>query len=473
MGPTVCLWGNSPGIERAIEMCRTQGMEILAILDNNPAKWGWTVMGVATKDPNGLPGLAPDHLLVNSMAFESICAQAQALGFPRERVHHFQPNPLEAIRRMCGECAACNYHYSCEGERLVVALRSHQIRGKVTADIPARRTQPEQEAIAAKLLDAFVRAMQDAGGVAPVYRVGENWGGVLRRSRNEMYEAVETRDARRLAGLLANYFRNDLSVSIIGGRAGYEGFARHQGQDPWLQQHLDVWHALVEGEHDLSEAAMPPIGNPYGYDVDGHVINWNSFVNHGRAHRCRGLLEEIGRPVVAEIGGGFGGFAYQLLRPGRPLTYVNFDLPENLMISSYTLLMAYPDKRILLYEGPGMDLSPERLAQHDAVMVPNFMLPAMREQSADYFINTISFSEMDHAAIREYFAQIDRVGRKYFYQENLSCHPGYKGYPVAVFPRLENFRLIFASFVPWHGMDANTIGHSYVAQLFERRGQGR
>ncbi len=469
MGKKICMWGFGVGIERAMEMCRDAGIEVLAVLDRDPAKWGAEVQSVPVADPQTLPALAPDAILVICLSFEGVSRQAASLGYGPERVVHFPQNPLEAMRRLAGNYAVCCYDYSCEGETLHTKRRRHQVRGKVVADVPSPHPLDTQRAVVAQLLESYRRATADAKNAPPAYRVGKNWESLLRTTRKDFYDAVDARDVDWLTLRLANFCRNDLSTSILGGEAGFRAFAAHPQQEPWLLQHMDVWRALVDGEHDLSEAAMPPIGNPYGYDVEGWTINWNSFVNHARAFRVLRLLEEEPRPVVAEIGGGFGGFAHQLLRTGRPLTYVNFDLPENLLISSYYLSLAFPEKKILLYDSPDLSLDRAVLEQYDAVLMPNFMLPKLQDRSVEFFINTISFSEMEHATICEYFAQIDRSGERYFYHENLSCHPAYKGFPVAVFPRLTHFRQLFASFVPWHGMDASAIGHSYVAQLFERR----
>jgi putative sugar O-methyltransferase len=463
------MWGKGLGIERALEMCRDAGFDVLAILDNDPAKWGTEVLGVGVADPRELAGLAPESILVVSMAFDAVTRQAASMGFPLERMFHFPSNPLEAMRRLGGEYAVCHYDYTCAGEELCVRRRRYRVCGKVVQDVASPHPVEMQRRVVSALLEAYRRAEADARKASALYRVGENWGAVLRQTRKDFYAAVREGDVEKLTQLLGNFCRNDLSSSIMGGAHAFRSFARHQGQEPWLQQHMDVWRTLVDGEPALAEAAMPPIGNPYGYDIEGAVINWNSFVNHARAFRALRLLEEQARPIVAEIGGGFGGFAYHLLRTNRPLTYVNFDLPENLFISSYYLSLAFPDKKILLYDNAAMGMDRAALERYDAVLVPNFILPRLAECCVDLFLNTISFSEMEHATIGEYYAQIDRTCGRYFYHENLACHPAYKGFPVAVFPKLKHFRQLFASFVPWHGMDANAIGHSYVAQLYERR----
>ena len=36
MGKKICMWGFGVGIERAMEMCRDAGIEVLAVLDRAP-----------------------------------------------------------------------------------------------------------------------------------------------------------------------------------------------------------------------------------------------------------------------------------------------------------------------------------------------------------------------------------------------------------------------------------------------------
>lgn len=469
MGKTVTLWGKGYGVERVIQMCREANVDVLAILDNNPAKWGTRVLGVETLPPDRLPGLAPDHVLVLSRAFEAIADQAASLGFPRERVLDHHANPQEALHALGGSYCVCHFRYAWDGACLCTSGQTFPVRGRVVDDVPSPVPVDEQRRVVAGLLDAYLLAERDARQAPPVYQAGENWAGVLRDTWGEFYHMAQARDVEGVTAMLGNFCRNRLSRHILGGEEGFRAFAGHPRQEPWLQHNLEVWMALADGQASLDEAVMPPIGNPYGYDCDGRIINWNSFVNHGRALRLTNLLEGIPRPVVAEIGGGFGCFAYHLARRAAPVAYIDFDLPENLLIASYYLRMAFPEKRFLHYQGPDTPLDATALADHDILLLPNFMLPRLPDLSADLFVNTISFSEMEYETIAEYFRQIDRCGRRYLYHENLACHPEYKGYPSAVFPRLQRFRQLFASISPWHGLDAYALGHCYMERLFERR----
>jgi len=467
MSSRVCIWGTGFGIERLLGMLREGGVEVLAFLDNNPLKWGMAVSDVPAMSPDNLTRLAPDYLVVASMAFKAIRKQAVALGFPVARILDYHADKEKTLRRVGGRHCVFYDSYAVDGETLIPRLHKHVVRGKAVRNIPSPVPLRKQVALAERLLSAFLRAKEHGEDVPPAYHVGQNWGSVLANSRGQLYDAVRKQDARELAGLLANFCRNDLSYSILGGVQVFEDCKRSKTQK-WLQHNLDVWMGLVDSRATLEEAAMPPIGNPYGYDVDGMVINWNSYVNHARAYRCAKLLEGVRRPVVAEIGGGFGGFAYHFMRRVPNSVYIDFDLPENGMIASYYLSMAYPDKRILLFESPGITLDEALLEKYDAIMMPNYMLPKLADLSVDFFINTISLSEMDMRTISEYIHQIDRTSRKYFYNENLTCKPPYKGFPSAVFPEPPNFRQLFATYSSWQGFDAYSPGHSYVERLYER-----
>lgn len=469
MQKKICFWGHGYPVHTLIPLCEYLDIVPCAIFDNDTSKYGDNILGVEVVSPKKLGEINPDYIIITSKAHKEITAQAVSLGYEAEKMVAFYD-----ISDLVHDLDVFNYlwcyNYSCDGQATCNHLKTYRIRGKVTRDVPSPVPLPQQRRIVARCLDAFVRAVRVSGQVPPAYRVGENWGDVFAESRGPLYALARAGDVDGLTDLLANFCRNGLGSSIIGDERMFRSFAAGTRRHSWLQHNLEVWASLLDGEGDLGETAMPPIGNPYGYDVDGHLINWNSFINHARATRCLRLLEDCDRPVIGEIGGGFGGFAYQLLRRDIPLTYVNFDLPENLFISSYYLSMAFPEKRILLYEGPDMSLDPAVLRQYDAVMLPNFMLPAMPAESIDYLLNTISFSEMEYATICEYFSQVDRVVSRYFYHENLSCHPDYKGFPSAVFPKPRHFRQVFASFSPWMGLDAYACGHSYMERLYMRPG---
>jgi len=463
----LAMWGAGFGVAQLVQMFQDGGIKVTGVYDVNPRKWGTVFHGVPVTAPDTLMESPPDVLLITCMAVEAVTKQAVAMGLEREKILPYYGNQRQAMCAL-GINTYC-FDYDLQGDELCVMPKVFRVSGKMIQDVPAEVPQEVQLDITARLMDAYILANQSVQTVPETYQTGTNWKGVFDSCMSQFYAACESRDVEALKQILGNFCRHPISTCIMGGDGAFQSFAMATEQEPWVQHNLHVWTSLVEDNASLNAIAMPPIGNPYGYIIDGHIINWNSVTNNGRASRCLRLLEEVSRPLVAEIGGGFGGLAYHLVRNEKPLTYINFDLPENLAISSYYISMAFPEARILLYEGKDISLAPEVLTQYDAVFMPNFMLPAMQDCSVDLFVNTISFSEMEMATIREYFSQIDRICARYFYHENLSCHPEYRGYPTRVFPRLRNFHKLFMSFSPWMGFDAYSLGHSYLESLFERR----
>lgn len=157
------------------------------------------------------------------------------------------------------------------------------------------------------------------------------------------------------------------------------------------------------------------------------------------------------RGVLAELGGGWGAVGYYALRyPG--VHYVDFDLPEVLILASYWLCSALPDRKILLYgeSDSGTDFH-TWLERYDAVLMPNFCLRNMPDRSAKVFLNTRSLSEMQADTVKEYLGRISRACESYFLHENSDIRHqqlGHTEIPASSF-RVEGFRVLGECLSPW------------------------
>jgi hypothetical protein len=169
--------------------------------------------------------------------------------------------------------------------------------------------------------------------------------------------------------------------------------------------------------------------------------------------------------VVAEIGGGFGGFAYFLLSPPGRYRYVDFDLPEILLVQQYYLLSAFPEKKFLLYGEQQIEFG-RALESNDVMLMPNFELPNLPDDSVDFFINTGSLSEMDYATVEEYVAQIARTCRLYFFHDNsdraVPKDGGHIEVPSSSFPVPEKtLKRIYKAKSSWVGLEDRMREHLY------------
>ncbi len=113
--------------------------------------------------------------------------------------------------------------------------------------------------------------------------------------------------------------------------------------------------------------------------------------------------------MVAEIGGGFGGMAYFLLRDRPGVTYLDFDMPESIALASWYLLKTLPRLRATLYGEA--TLNAETMSRSDIILMPGFMLPQMPDRSVDVSFNSHVLSDMCAASIHEYLAEVVRTTR--------------------------------------------------------------
>lgn len=152
-----------------------------------------------------------------------------------------------------------------------------------------------------------------------------------------------------------------------------------------------------------------------------------------------------------------------------------FDLPEALLIQSYYLRCAFPELRMLTYERQMPALSDELLEQLDVVLLPNFMLPETAAGVADLVVNVRSLSEMPAATIEEYLRHIDRIGRLFFFHENLCKERprGRFGVPTTAYPPLANHALIAESESIWPRYQGNSSYPCHQHLFLHRSAFGR
>ena len=202
--------------------------------------------------------------------------------------------------------------------------------------------------------------------------------------------------------------------------------------------------------------------------LDGNLIMPESFRHDYYAFHIHSLIKNLQTPVVAEIGGGFGGVAYYLLQRGKSLKYLDFDIPEVILVTSYYLLNTFPGKKFLLFgEIESEILSPAVLASYDVVIMPNFCLPLLESLSVDLFVNTRSLSEMDYETIQEYISQIERACKCYFFHDNSDTKVFKKGHispevPAFQFPIPNSFKRIYKAISPWVAGNGRYREHLYL-----------
>jgi len=315
-------------------------------------------------------------------------------------------------------------------------------------------------AIVQRVAAMYQAAMRDLPAASEPYQPGGEWAAYL-AERQHFYDHLLAGRIESAGEMLSNFWRNELGP-IVKEYARYDQLVR--GEEPFLSRFQQcvvrnylIWGDLFHQPIDVLE--IPRVGNPWGYTIEGKLIAPKATRFHAVATESRRLLEGLSRPVAAEIGGGYCGMAYFLLRDAPQAVYVDFDLPQTLAIAAYYLLATLPERRIYLY-GEGPLPTKSKLDAFDAVLLPHFALPTLADRSVDLWLNTFSLSEVPWTTLQEYIGQIQRTARGHFYHNNMDrrgvINRGFERIPASTYPvDPDRLKLVYKHFDLFHGHDGD------------------
>lgn len=275
----------------------------------------------------------------------------------------------------------------------------------------------ERKKIIERLFKAYEKAKNEQNRVEVPYQVNGIWEDILKQSSSDFVEAFQNRDHEAADKILSNFHRDKIS-------SGLSNIHKYFNSRLYKMDFINVtianyrlWENLKKKNSNLE--SVPSIGNPFGYIIDEKLTNPNAIRFNYYTDRIETLLDGIDNTVVVEIGGGYGGLGYFLSKRG--FRYIDFDIPEICLIESYFLLNAFPDKDIKLYgeyDIKSLNIR-ERAENHfDILVMPNFEFQNLPDLSVDLIFNCYGLTEMSELTIKEYYRQIERTCRRYFFHVN-------------------------------------------------------
>jgi hypothetical protein len=270
-----------------------------------------------------------------------------------------------------------------------------------------------------RICNAYTKAIDQQRFASNIYAATEWWQLVRQRSLGPVMQALQTHDIGVLRMTYRNFFRDPCSSGLLGVPYGmskaYFGDTIKDFHRRFYLSHalyrLDYWKTQTDDRFELPDLAGPEIGNPFGVRIDGTFLRVGAEYAHCCAYKVGSLLGSE-KAIVAEIGGGFGGMAYYLLRDRANLTYCDFDLPESIALSSYYLMKAFPHLRFLLYGE--RELTEEEIDNADVVLMPTFELANMPAESIDVTFSSHAMSDISLEAMTEYMKDIVAMTRSSF-----------------------------------------------------------
>ena len=282
----------------------------------------------------------------------------------------------------------------------------------------------DDTALLRRICDAWSKSMEKQALASEAFQPHQWWRTNQKTNLGPVTRALEACDSDSLRGMYRNFFRDRCSAGLSGlplSRIDARSNVSKRSKELHLIDGLhrfDLWRSRTGDRFEVADLESPDVGNPFGIVLDGTFIRSGSEDQHYCAHRIIELLGSREKPLVAEIGGGFGGMAYYLIRDCPGVTYVNFDLPETIALASYYLLSAFPGVKATLYGEAELDIKTMRGSR--IILLPSFTMPQMPAQSVDVAFNARILSDLSPASLDRYLSEIIRTTRGYVLHLNRS-----------------------------------------------------
>lgn len=329
----------------------------------------------------------------------------------------------------------------------------------------------DDTALLKRIASAYKLASANLLVSSEIFRPSNEWLPIYENNLKEIMKALEECNINELDKIYKNFWREPCSTGLIGLPIDMKSSFFTKGKKvSYINKTLyltdsihrfNLWKKLLGPRYSADNLVSPSIGNPYGYFIDNKFIKAGADYQHYYATQIIDLLsDQPDRRVVAEIGGGFGGMAYYLIRDAINTTYIDFDLPENLALTTYYLLKAFPEKKVLLYGEA--ELEGVSLDEYDIVLMPSFQLDKLPSATCNLIFNSYSLAEMSPQTISHYVLQSASLLAKggWFFHVN---HTKHSLVSARNFPIPADFVLISEKIAAWNlGRNSNMDEHEFL-----------
>jgi hypothetical protein len=183
----------------------------------------------------------------------------------------------------------------------------------------------------------------------------------------------------------------------------------HGLPDPPPSSQAQMEELTTDIEHEIGiDLKFPDICGVFGGESHGSAFPHIAFSHLCAAASLRDLAISQ-EPIIAEIGGGFGGLAYWTNRL-IPCKYTIYDLPFTSAMQAYFLSRALPEKKLKLFGERG----DAEISLHPAWL----LLSRDGVEPMDILVNQDSFPEIDIDTAVNYLKTLHRLCRQIFLSIN-------------------------------------------------------
>lgn len=295
---------------------------------------------------------------------------------------------------------------------------------------------------------------------------GQLWSRVIVKYYGKLASTMESENAEELARILSSMFREDFvygvatgsivdnARSFIGAKiwsmkyqdnvialAEYLGIVRNESTQQGvkgyaLKDGLDTVVAKIEKTIGIS-MDFPDIGAPYGVKANNSLITMEHpehiYVALRISEAIRDYLKDRESHLLklAEIGAGFGGLTYWMIKLKKINvgTYTIIDLPLMNVLQGYFLAKAFGASTVKLY-GENSD------TKTVISILPAIAFETEIKSDIDVLINENSMPEMSNEIVENYILFVKKRMSGFFFSYNHEAYSVVGGKPQVFVPEI-------------------------------------
>jgi len=297
----------------------------------------------------------------------------------------------------------------------------------------------------------FYKLMKNSNEKYPsILKPSTLWEKHINNDYKFLLKSLDENNIENFAFFLNNFgnWNNYLGIehNILIKRYSKNIFLRNFLKNEIFYKYYEIWRDFGYSKDQLQKLATPEHGNQPGAYLDGNFVTIGSFFNHIISKILFEHIKDKKRPIICELGGGYGKLGNFLIKNFDNSCFIDFDLPEVLVLAAYYLMKTFPQKQTLLYGEKEFKI--DEINNFDLIFLPAYEIKKMSENSVDLFINKNSLGEMKKETTEYFINKINLCSKIFFHMNHNRIRNIYKNgetslisseYPI----NLKKFDLIF------------------------------
>jgi putative sugar O-methyltransferase len=302
--------------------------------------------------------------------------------------------------------------------------------------------------LSAKIFESYKKMKNEQEKIGDLYKPSSLWQKHLDKDYEIINNSIKNNDLEEFLFFLQNFgnWKNYLGIESHDLIQKYNSniLLKSFLEESIFGGQLRIWKYFNNNKNDFSDLNMPRFGNQIGATIDGNFIVIGSFFNDIYSSILNEYSNINKKTVIAELGGGYGKFAYYFIKKVKNYSFINFDIPEVLVLSMYYLIKSFPSKNYFLFGDKIFDNS--LLDKYDLLFLPSWEIEKINNDYIDIFINQTSLGEINPEAAKNYINHICRISKLFFSSNHETFRNKFENQKFSLinkeYPISKNFQLL-------------------------------